>query len=57
VLLSLWAWRCKVPKAFWQPLIDGDFKETIEMIAADLGHCASPNPEQGSKKLSFSGYG
>lgn len=57
VLLSLWAWRSKVPKPFWRLLSRWRLlysKETTEMIAADLGHRALRNPEWASKKLSFS---
>jgi hypothetical protein len=57
VLLSLWAWRSKVPKPFWRLLSRWRLlynKETTEMIAADVGHRALRNPEWASRKLSFS---
>lgn len=57
VILSLWAWRSKVPRPFWQLLSRWRFlydKRTTEMIASDLGHRAMQYPEWGSKKLSLS---
>ena len=43
VLLSLWAWRSKVPRPFWELLSRWRFlynKKTTEMIASDLGNRA-----------------
>jgi hypothetical protein len=40
VILSLWAWKCRVPKPFWTLLTSWRLlysKETTEMIAKDLG--------------------
>ena len=57
VLLSLWAWRSKVPRPFWELLCRWRLlydKSTTDMIASDLGNRVLRYPQSGSRKESLS---